>query len=267
MEENKKDEKKYPSIVYFPDNKIKLFDENEVLDFREQKIKKEAMEIKDDNLKEREKILIVLSKMNTSNSSDNEETSFSFDEGSTNDSSLIKLPPSEKDKENYWLKYNIYDVKVSGVKVDNLSVCQLDNNIYCYFYSNKLTTYYYIQNVRFGKSYSKNDNTDSDYKEKYGLFFCGKNIEYNNNGTQLNVVCAPNKMICKNCMEKNKKRYNLDKSFLVNIIGRAAKKRKNGFHCYGHFFIEKLIEVCLDKFTCKACQLLDKYENYYISNN
>ncbi len=109
-------------------------------------------------------------------------------------------------------------------------------------------------------------------RKNLGFFFVVK-ILYINNNININIKCCPNKMICKNCMEKNKKRYKLDKLdksddlVLININGRAAKKKKNGFKCYGHFLVEKLIEVCAKKFTCEACKLLNKYENYYICNN
>lgn len=75
-------------------------------------------------------------------------------------------------------------------------------------------------------------------------------------------------MICERCMKKNKKRYSLKDKYLININGRVAikiKDRDKGFHCFGHFLIERIqIENCLKNFTCKACSLLNKYEKYYL---
>ena len=76
-------------------------------------------------------------------------------------------------------------------------------------------------------------------------------------------------MICKNCMEKNKKRYQIDNLYLVNINGRTAKRKNKelGFHCYGHFIKGNQIEICLKEFKCEACKLLDRYENYYFPSH
>ena len=311
MEENNKKLEKSKNIFipYFPDNKIKLFDEKKVLEFREQKISEKIKEtkFKKDNLSELQKRLFVLNEMNTSNSSDNEyepsekennnkkqkieknenkndysvsQTSFktgdksssSFCERSTNSSSIIIIDDAKDPNTKYNLECKLYDVKVDDPKANNLTLYQLEkSNRYYYLYENKYITYYYIQNVRFGDNYPIiNTDTDNDYMEEFGLFFCDKNIIYNKNNININIKCCPNKMICKSCMEKNKKRYGLDKSdffVLININGRAAKKKKNGFKCYGHFLVRKLIEVCAKKFTCEACKLLNKYENYYICNN
>ena len=301
----------YHPISYYLEHKLKLFDEDKVLESREKIIQSKIRDIKDDTLSESQKRLYVLNEMNTSNSSsdnevkdntlpkglfvlnemdemdtsnsnnDNEITkaqsistvdntpSFSLNEGSTNASTLsfIESHKVGDAKKNYWLKYDLIDVK-SNNKIDNLDLCQLDGEKYCYIYRNSLNTYYFIQNVHFGKNYIINDETskDPDYKESFGLFFCGKKIEYNNN---TDVKCCPNGMICKNCMEKNKKRYQIDNLYLVNINGRTAKRKNKelGFHCYGHFIKGNQIEICLKGFKCEACKLLDRYENYYFPSH
>jgi hypothetical protein len=301
----------YHPISYYLEHKLKLFDEDKVLESRENIIQSKIRNIKDDALSESQKRLYVLNEMNTSNSSsdnevrdntlsqspkglfvlnemdtsnsnnDNEITkaqsistvdntpSFSLNEGSTNASTLsfIESHKVGDAKKNYWLKYDLIDVKLNN-KIDNLDLCQLDGEKYCYIYKNSLNTYYFIQNVHFGKNYIINDETskDPDYKESFGLFFCGKKIEYNNN---TDVKCCPNGMICKNCMEKNKKRYQIDNLYLVNINGRTAKRKNKelGFHCYGHFIKGNQIEICLKEFKCEACKLLDRYENYYFPSH
>ena len=191
-----------------------------------------------------------------------DKSSSSFCEKSTNSSSIINIDNEKDPNTKYNLDNKFFDVKVDDPKANNLTLLQLENyNKYYYLYENKSITYYYIQNVRFGDKYSIiNTDTDNDYKEEFGLFFCDKNITYNNNNININIKCYPNKMICKSCMEKNKKRYGLDKSdffVLININGRAAKKKKNGFKCYGHFLVGKLIEICINDFTCKACKIAD----------
>lgn len=276
----------YPSIIYFPDNKIVLFDINKVRAFREKKIEEKIMNIKDPKLSKLEKRLIVLNEMNTSFSSNDEEQeevkpiiieevnpiiqmeSFSDDFQSTMNSSSMSIDnPSMNSKKDYWLKYKLYDAKVNNKNLDKLNIYQLSDDKYCYFYKNELITYYFVKSVQFGENYSIDNESlkDPEYKESFGLFFCGKNINYNN---EKDIKCCPNQMICKECMKKNKKIYNLDKLYLININGRLAKKRKDGnFHCFGHFIKGNLIENCMKEFTCEACKLLKSYENYYFSND
>ena len=165
------------------------------------------------------------------------------------------------EKKNYWLQYKLYDIK----QFENLKypiLFPIKEEIYSYFYYNELTTSHYIQSIQFGKEYSINNDIviDDNYNNSLGLFFCGKEIILENNEIK---KCCPNEMICRECMEKNKKRYKLKDRYSININGRAAKKYENNFHCFGHFIIGKQIENCLGKFSCEACKLLDKYEKYY----
>ena len=97
-----------------------------------------------------------------------------------------------------------------------------------------------------------------------GLYFCGKEIKIENEIKK----CAPNEFICKECMEINKKKYNLNGKYLININGRVAKINKGSYHCFGHFLYGNngnQIEDCISKFSCNACKLLDNYCNYYIA--
>jgi hypothetical protein len=278
MKDKSEINKEYHPISYYLEHKLKLFDEDKVLESRENIIQSKIRNIKDDALSESQKRLYVLNEMNTSNSNNyieiTKEQSIStvensLNEGSTNASTLsfIESHKVGDAKKNYWLKYDLIDVKLNN-KIDNLDLCQLEGEKYCYIYRNSLNTYYFIQNVHFGKNYIINDETskDPDYKESFGLFFCGKKIEYNNN---TDVKCCPNGMICKNCMEKNKKRYQIDNLYLVNINGRTAKRKNKelGFHCYGHFIKGNQIEICNKEFKCEACKLLDRYENYYFPSH
>ena len=175
------------------------------------------------------------------------------------------------EKTKYWIKYKLYDniiaYNIKNIKLPRLM--QLDEDKYCDLYLNKLETYYCTKSVFLGPNKSINDDKydldESKLNESLGLFFCGKNIEYNNE----NIICNPNSIICKKCMEKNKRRYNLKNKYLININGRIAKKTKGEdkvFHCFGHFLIGKIqVETCLDNFCCAGCRFLGKFEKYYYS--
>ena len=184
------------------------------------------------------------------------------------DISEYQTLPSEikeipKDLENYWIKYDLYDVK-QDIYIENPTLIKLDGDKFTYLYNNQLSTFYFIKNVQFGKEYKINIDViiDGKYDEKFGLFFCGKNIELEKEKYKL---CCPDEMFCRDCMNKNKKRYCLKDHYSININGRAAKKYNRKFHCFGHFLVGKQFENCLDKFSCEACKLLDKYENYYFA--
>ena len=171
-----------------------------------------------------------------------------------------------EEKKDYWIKYNLYDVFAPNLNLKNLIKCDLDKDKkkFCYLYTNKLITYYFIKSANFGKDYSINDNIkDKEYNESYGLFFCGKKIEIEKNECQ---ECLPDKMICKNCMNKNKKIYNLENGYLININGRVSIEYNGQYHCFGHFSVGNQIENCIKKFSCEACKLLDKYKKYYFPN-
>lgn len=166
--------------------------------------------------------------------------------------------------ENYNKSVKFYDV-IQNIYLEHPSLHKADEDKFYYIYNNDLMTYYFIQSKQFGKDYSiKLDVlTDDKYDKSLGLFFCGKTIELDN---EKDKKCSPNEMICKNCMKKNKKRYNLKDKYSININGRAAKKYNNSFHCFGHFLNGDKIENCGDNFQCEACKLLDKYEKYYFTN-
>ena len=278
-----------PIPIDFPNNKFILFDMNKVREMREKKIEEKILNITDEKLSINDKRLLVLDEMNTSHSSNEEEekeimkkvemikkneeeekekennsssTTLSLDiSTSCSFSSFPIFSSLDIEKKNYWLQYKLYDIK----QFENLKypiLFPIKEEIYSYFYYNELTTSHYIQSIQFGEEYSINNDIviDDNYNNSLGLFFCGKEIILENNEIK---KCCPNEMICRECMEKNKKRYKLKDRYSININGRAAKKYENNFHCFGHFIIGKQIENCLDKFSCEACKLLDKYEKYY----
>ena len=266
-----------PIPIDFPNNKFILFDMNKVREMREKKIEEKILNITDEKLSINDKRLLVLEEMNTSLSSNNEEeekknkpltktlslsTTLSLDiSTSCSFSSFPIFSSLDIEKKNYYLQYKLYDIK----QFENLKypiLFPIKEEIYSYFYYNELTTSHYIQSIQFGEEYSINNDIeiDDNYNNSLGLFFCGKEIILENNEIK---KCCPNEMICRECMEKNKKRYKLKNRYSININGRAAKKYNNNFHCFGHFIIGRQIENCVGKFSCEACKLLDKYEKYY----
>ena len=102
---------------------------------------------------------------------------------------------------------------------------------------------------------------DSTYNKQLGLFFCGMEIVV---GNEIKKLCSPNQFMCRKCMDINKKLYYLKKHYLINIIGRASKINKGGFHCFGKYLVNDQIEDCISNFTCEGCKLLNLYSKYYL---
>ena len=280
----------YTNYIDFPNNQMDIFDIIKIRKQIEKQIQKKVDLVEEKELSYTEKRLKVLSEMHSSSESgddnvdrdapendnkNNENTisfsfSTSFSDESTADYSSYSFDPNDE-KNKYYIKYNLYDnITVCNNKKAKLpKLMQLDQDKIYYLYLNKPITYCFIKSVFLGKNgpinYDENDLGECKLNEIYGLFFCGKKIEFNNES----IICSPNNFICKNCMEKNKRRYNLKHNYLININGRIAKKIKDGnkgFHCFGHFIFGKIqIEICLNKFCCLACKLLNKYEKYYFS--
>ena len=164
---------------------------------------------------------------------------------------------------NFYLKHNLYDNIIN----DNLNYppkYKINDKYYGLLYPNELISYGFIQSGFLQKNKDIIDSNDNN--NKLGLYFCGKNIEINIGKGTHTKKCSPNQFICKECMEINKKKYNLKDKYLININGRVAKINKGSYHCFGHFLCandENQIEDCISKFSCKACKLLDEYSNYY----
>ena len=265
------------NFIDFPNNEIPIYDIRKIRYFNEKKITEKANLIKGTNLSLSKKILIVLDERNSSSESDDKiYNNLDSDSGSYCDDdstyySSISLLDNSDEKTKYWIEYKLYDniidYNISKIKLPRL--IQLDEDKYYYLYLNKLETFYITKSAFLGSNKSINDDKydldECKLNESLGLFFCGKNIEYKNE----NIICSPNSIICKKCMEKNKRRYNLKNKYLININGRIAKKTKvedKVFHCFGHFLIGKIqIETCVDNFCCIACRFLGKYEQYYFS--
>lgn len=182
---------------------------------------------------------------------------------------IIEEDVSEKKfnivRANYYLKYKFYDIPLNtdNFNIKYPSIYYIDDKYYAYVYPNDLMTYsitisgYMIKNTNNKVEVLADEETNkSIYYNSLGLFFCGESIE-NVIGGEIQIkVCEPNKYMCKNCIERNKKKYNIKKNYLININGRVCKKNLGFYHCFGHFLIGNQIEDCITKFQCKACQFI-----------
>ena len=203
------------------------------------------------------------SKSNISNTSDsNNLTSFS-------DNNYQTLKQFNSIRTKYYDKNKLYDLTPAlNYKIINLpSKYKINEKHSAYLYENNLYTYTICISgflVKDGKNIFPFCNIENNdiFNETLGLFFCGKNIEIKNE-IGINKNCKPNEFMCKECMQKNKKLYNIKSKYLININGRAAKINKGSYHCFGKFLIGNQIEDCINKFSCMACKLLDQYSMYY----
>ena len=171
---------------------------------------------------------------------------------------------------NYYLKYSLYDI-IIDTTFDYPPIYIINEKYYALVYPNELISYGFIQSGFLKNNNIKNNsnnidnNNNSKYNDKLGLYFCGKDVQIKL-GDEIHIKkCKPNEFICKECMEINKKKYNINDKYLININGRVAKINKGSYHCFGHFLCVKdnQIEDCISKFSCKACKLLDKYSKFF----
>lgn len=176
---------------------------------------------------------------------------------------------------NFYLKNKLNDIPLIGEinnfnKSNNLTKYKINNELFTFVYPNDLITYsititeflsnkdilnYYL--------YENIEVNDSKYYPLLGLYFCGntKEIEIEN---IVNIKkCLPNEFMCKKCMQINKRKYKLKKTYLININGRITNLNKGKYHCFGHFLIGNLIEDCISKFSCKACKIINYFSIYY----
>ena len=169
---------------------------------------------------------------------------------------------------NFCMKYKLYDIPLtSELKNFNHPVkYHINDDYFSYVYSEELITYcitvsgFIFKNNMLNNSQIKTEYKGSKFNQVLGLYFCEKKIKLNENVTK---KCAPNEFICKDCIKLNKEIYNLKDQYLINILGRIAKKNRGAYHCFGHFLVNDKIEECLTSYTCNACSFLNSYYNYY----
>ena len=209
------------------------------------------------------------------NSTSDNSKSYMSNDLSINSKSVSVIAKVENKKfnpirANYYLKYNLYD-KIINTTFDYPPIYIINEKYHALVYPNELISYGFIQSGFLKNNNIKNNsnnidnNNNSKYNDKLGLYFCGKDVQIKL-GDEIHIKkCKPNEFICKECMEINKKKYNINDKYLININGRVAKINKGSYHCFGHFLCVKdnQIEDCISKFSCKACKLLDKYSKFF----
>ena len=171
-------------------------------------------------------------------------------------------------RNNFYLKNYLYDIPLNqGSKIWGFPpIYKLDDDKFSYLYDNELITFpitisaFLSKKAKYNDSDGSIENKESKYEESLGLYFCQKIIKVENRKKELK--CAPNEFICKYCMELNKKRYEIKSNYVINICGRVSKINKGSYHCFGHFLCGNQIEDCINKFSCKACKLIDEYNIY-----
>jgi len=199
-----------------------------------------------------------------------------------NNNSIIENIPEFKfnsARSSYYLKYDLYDIPIGQIiyNYNHPPRYRINNSFYAFLYPDELITYCLIisgflsnkNKINFDSiNYSINKIDNSQFNSILGLYFCDKNIEIKFGNEVMIKKCAPNEFICKECMEVNKKKYNIKDNYLININGRVAKINKGSFHCFGKYLCgirNNQIEDCISKFSCKACQMLDYYLKYYFN--
>ena len=196
---------------------------------------------------------------------------------SLDDNSLLKLNSSNDSKiiikekkfntarADFYLKNKLYDIPLTIINSTDYITPEkyyIKDNYYAFVYPNECKTYFITQSGFLYKNEYENNNINID--SPLGLCFCGKTVK---NDSDLNLKkCEPNEFMCKNCMEKNKQRYNIKEKYLININGRVAKINKGKYHCFGHFLNGNKLEDCITNFSCEACKLLNLYSFYYSQN-
>ena len=168
-------------------------------------------------------------------------------------------------REEYYFKHKLYDNLLNHKDALKPEKYKIGHNKYLYAYPNSTKTYCITLSEKLNENNdikAQNDlSQDKNYYKSLGLCFCGKFI------AELKMTCVPNQFMCKECMKINKLQYNLSQDYLINMNGRVAKIKKGSYHCYGLFVGEKESDLqnCSAKFTCKSCDLLNLYSQYYSS--
>ncbi len=172
-------------------------------------------------------------------------------------------------RNKYYLRFKMYDILLNeDLKNKNIpKQYQINGKLRAFLYPNDLKTYCITES---GLMVNKENKPiipldNKDINQENGLYFCGKNIEIKTEKGVVIKKCSTNEFICKECLEKNKKIYNIKSTHLININGRVSKKNKGNYHCFGHFCVNNnQIADCIEKkFSCEACKMLDTFSHYY----
>lgn len=229
---------------------------------------------------EKNKKIIIIPSDSLVNISDSRSTNYSNSSSSKISKSSIKISREFDETDQIakdWIKFEFFDVfNIESILREDLeseSILKKEENYALAYPNNYEDTCYFAISKYFINKYlgkyevpnSEEEPRNENYDSKYGFCFCNKEIK------EFNTTCSPNKMMCNECMKENMEIYGLNKiktenNVLININGRVAFDRKDGkFRCAGKFILGKLYYNCYQKFTCKACKLLNEItsKNYY----
>ena len=216
-------------------------------------------------LKENSKNLDVLSCINITENSTFQDSNSEKSQPPGTDTKKEKVKKFNEGRNEYHLKYKLFDNLLTYVEQCSTlpEKYEIDNTHYVFAYEDDLKTFPITSSEKIYKN--KEIIKANILNEPFGLYFCGKKIKLEG---EIEIrECAPNNFICKECMEKNKKRFNLPNDCLININGRVSKDIKGKYYCFGTFKIGIKIINCLNSFTCKACEILNLYKNYYFEKS
>lgn len=166
----------------------------------------------------------------------------------------------------------LYDVPLNIVDkdVNTPEKCKITDKLFAFIYPNNLITYYISESgcLLDHKNDEKKSNINNNYEIKYykefGLYYCKKTIEIQTEKGIITKKCSPNEFMCKECMKINKNKYYINNNYLININGRVSKINKGKYHCFGHFLCsDNQIYDCINKFSCKACSMLNAFSKYF----
>ena len=267
---------------------IIIFNIGKIRKAKENSIEKKILAIPDTNLNYEEKLFKVLNDLNSSesyeievkeeeNKDEMQPVDYSVNQSesgiseSTMDSSMQKSYIETPNKaEQFWIKNKYYDNAINvKANLKKKYIKELEKEYCVFFYDDNFRTYNFAISQCFCELLSykipKIEIMNDQYKEEYGLCFCGREIN------EYNKKCSPNEMMCDECMKKNKEIYELSKNnfakhILININGRVSinNLEDKKYHCLGKFFKGKEIKCCVPgELSCKACESLDKIKTYY----
>ena len=258
---------------------IIIFNIGKIRKAKENSIEKKILAIPDTNLNYEEKLFKVLNDLNSSesyeievkeeeNKDEMQPVDYSVDKSksgiseSTMDSSMQKSYIETPNKaEQFWIKNKYYDNAINvKANLKKKYIKELEKEYCVFFYDDNFRTYNFAISQCFCELLSykipKIEIMNDQYKEEYGLCFCGREIN------EYNKKCSPNEMMCDECMKKNKEIYELSKNnfaehLLININGRVCinNLEDKKYHCLGKFSKGKETKCCVPgEFSCKACQ-------------
>ena len=180
--------------------------------------------------------------------------------------SYYETSPGEK----HWIKNKYYDNAINEkTNLKKKYLYDSGKEYFAFIYNNNMKTYTFAISQSFCEllryKIPKIEIMNDQYKDEYGLFFCGRHIK------EFNKNCSPDEMICDECMKKNIEIYELNKNkyaehILININGRVAinNLKDKKYHCVGKFIVGKEVNCCCPgEFSCKACDSLNIFKTYY----